>query len=251
MDINKFFEPVKTKGTSLIEIDLVIQNFVQAASAFSRIAYNSVYIIDYKQRGFAYVSDNPIFLCGHSADEVKDMGYAFYLKQVPPEDLELLLEINYAGFMFFENIAVDERLNYSISYDFHLIQPDNSLLLVNHRLTPLMLDSDNNIHFAMCVVSVSSRKEAGNITLREKGKNFTYEYSLSKKKWIRMEGQMLSEKEKLILYLLAQGYNLVDLSKKIFLSPNTIKFHKRNIFKKLEADNISEAITRAVNNNII
>ncbi|MBB5638486.1 hypothetical protein HDE68_004415 [Pedobacter cryoconitis] len=85
---------------------------------------------------FEYVSENPLFLCGHSSEEVLNMGYEFYFKNVPEKDLELLNLINEAGFDFFEKLSLNERKLYTITYDFHLVNQDKKHILVNHRLTP-------------------------------------------------------------------------------------------------------------------
>ena len=55
-----------------------VQPYVEAAQAFAQTTYQSIYIIDDFRKDFLYVSDNPLFLCGHTADEVRQMGYGFY-----------------------------------------------------------------------------------------------------------------------------------------------------------------------------
>ena len=89
-------------------------NYLESIDAFARTTYKSLYVIDYKKKGFDYVSDNPLFLCGNTADEVKEMGYAFYFKHVMESDLKLLLKINTIGFEFYESLAMEERKNYTI-----------------------------------------------------------------------------------------------------------------------------------------
>lgn len=56
---------------------------IHTTEAISRSLYQSVYLIDYYKKGFLYVSENPLFLCGHTAKEMKEMGYAFYSEHVP------------------------------------------------------------------------------------------------------------------------------------------------------------------------
>jgi len=80
------------------KIDVLIDTF----DAVSRIAYQSLYIIDYYKQNFLYVSNNPLFLCGHTAQEVHEMGYSYYTNFVPEEEQIMLIEINKAGFDFFE-----------------------------------------------------------------------------------------------------------------------------------------------------
>ena len=64
-----------------------IQDVVDSVDALSHMTYKSVYIIDYFKKNFLYVSENPLFLCGLSASEVKKIGNKFYIDNVPQEDL--------------------------------------------------------------------------------------------------------------------------------------------------------------------
>ena len=73
------------------------QPYVEAAQAFAQTTYQSIYIIDYYRKNFLYVSDNPLFLCGHTADEVRLMGYGFYLSHVPENEVPMLTELNRSG----------------------------------------------------------------------------------------------------------------------------------------------------------
>ena len=78
------------------------------------------YIIDYNKQSFLYVSDAPLFLSGYEQDEVLEMGYEFYNKVVPPEDLEMLVEMNEKAFEFFYNLPTERRDKGFISYDYRL-----------------------------------------------------------------------------------------------------------------------------------
>lgn len=77
---------------------------MSSIEAIARTTNKSLYIIDYELKSFEYVSNNPLFLCGNTAKEVLEMGYEFYIKYVPEDDLKLLLKINTIGFDFFEEI---------------------------------------------------------------------------------------------------------------------------------------------------
>ncbi|HJY13057.1 MAG TPA: hypothetical protein VJ304_09745, partial [Flavobacterium sp.] len=62
------------------------QHYLDVVKSFSRLTYESIYVIDYEKMAFEYVSENPLFLCGHSSAEVLNMGYDFYFKNVPESD---------------------------------------------------------------------------------------------------------------------------------------------------------------------
>ena len=99
-DINDFFSFQNTVNNISSEEQKQTANYLEPIKAFARTTYKSIYVIDYQEKGFEYVSENPLFLCGHSAEEVQQMGYAFYFKYVTEPDLNLLLKINTIGFEY-------------------------------------------------------------------------------------------------------------------------------------------------------
>ncbi len=128
-----------------------VAEYVRLAEAFSRTTYQSVYIIDYFRQDFLYVSPNQMFLCGLSSEQMKKLGYRFYLDYVPDDEQSLFGEPQQCGIRFHGNIPVGERKEWYISYDFHVLN-DGRKILVNHKLTPLALTSDGRIWLALCVV---------------------------------------------------------------------------------------------------
>ena len=83
----------------------------------SRLTYQSIYVIDYWKKNFLYVSDNPLFLCGRTRDEVLAKGYDFYFEVCEQSELAALVEINEAAFRFYNRLPVADRTAYSISPD--------------------------------------------------------------------------------------------------------------------------------------
>ena len=214
---------------------------IDAIKSLNRLMYHSIYIADYFRHNFLYVSDNPLFLCGLSAQEVQKQGFAFYFDHVPEEEVQMLLEINQAGFVFYNNAPVNERLKLSISYDFH-IQYENSPILINHKLTPIRLAKNGNIWLSACVVSLATKKTVGNIEAYMDGESHYWTYSLEHKKWEKEQKKVLSEREKEVLILAAQGHTVDQIADKLFISKDTVKYHRKNLFEKINVSSISEAL---------
>jgi len=225
--------------------------YLESIKAFARLSNKSIYIIDYKEKGFEYVSDNPLLLCGHSAKEVEQMGYDFYFKYVTKKDLDLLLKINKIGFDFYEKIPITERLDYSISYDFQLINQESKKILINQKLTPLFITNEGKIWKALCIVSLSSSSDSGNIKIHKKGSQKILKYNQEKSFWESFISIKLSDREKEILQLSIRGFKIDEIAQEIFLSANTVKFHRKKLFEKLDVSNIMEAISFATNNGIL
>lgn len=227
------------------------QHYLEVVRSFSRLTYESIYVIDYEKMAFEYVSENPLFLCGYSVEEVLNMGYEFYFKNVPEKDLELLHLINEAGFDFFKKIPGNTKKLYSITYDFHLINKDGKPILINHKLTPLFLTSDEKMWKAMCMVSISHHKNAGNVYIHKQGTDESWQLNIDHNVWSKSEKPKLTKREVEILRLHAQGLTINQIAEKIFVSPDTVKYYRRQIFGRLGLSSIAEALSYAVNNKII
>ncbi len=227
-----------------------VDEYIRSAEAFSRSSYQSVYIIDYFRQNFLYVSPNPMFLCGLSSDRVKGLGYRFYLDFVPEDEQPMLLTLNKAGFAFYNDINVHECKDWYISYDFHIVN-NGQKILINHKLTPLALTSDGRIWLALCVVSAATHTEAGHIEMHRVGSSDYFEYNTVSRRWFKKVMPSLTDGEKSVLTLSIQGYTMSEIADKICLSPDTVKKYRKRIFEKLDVRNISEAIVAATNNKLL
>lgn len=251
IDINSFFSNRNTVK-KISSRDLLQENdYLSVVEAFSRTTYNSIYIIDYEKKGFDYVSSNPLFLCGHTPEEVKEMGYEFYFKHVPKKDIELLLKINTIGFDMYQNVPLEDRKEYTISYDFSIKTEGQNTILINQKLTPLFLNEEGKVWKAICIISLSPEQQSGNIKVYKNGDSAVLKYNLSKDYWETLQEIQLSDREKEIIQLSIRGYTINQIAEKIHLSSDTVKFHRKKLFDKLEVSNISEAIVYATNNMLL
>lgn len=55
----------------------------------------------------------------------------------------------------------------------------------------------------------------------------------------------LSQREQEILQLLCSGASNREISEKLFLSENTVKFHLKNLYVKMDVKNRAQAILKA------
>ena len=250
-DIDRFFRPINPE-LGIGECDYEKREIcIAMANALSRNTNHSLYIIDYNRKNFLYVSPNPLFLCGHSPEEVQRKGYAFYFEVVPSDEINRLMEINEAGYLFYYNQPVEKRLDLSIEYDFHIHTSDNHRHLIHHKLTPVLLSEKGDIWLALCTVSLSPKKNIGEVDITNHTCTDRYVYSFEGRRWRKQPELILSDREKEILQLSVKGLSNTEIGETLFIDANTVKFHKKKLFEKLHAENITEAVGIAANLRLI
>lgn len=229
-----------------------LQPYIDSAKAFARVSYKSLYIIDYNRMNFLYVSDNPLFLCGENVETVQQEGYDFYYNHVPEEYLEFLTQVNRAGFEFFKGVAVSERSQYTISYNFRITQKESrEKILINHQITPLKLDSMGNVWLALCLVSLAPTQEVGIAYMTAVNSNSMWQFSLKSGRWKQIDRIVLNEYEKAVVRLANQGLSVGDIANEINRSEDSVKGYRKTLFQKLGVGNISEAIAVATHRRLI
>lgn len=226
-------------------------HYLDAVKAIANLAFKGVYIIDYQKHIFEYVSDYPLFLCGNSAKEIKKLGFAFYSQYVTPSDYKLLITINTEVFNFYNQLPSKQRKEYIASYDFHLKNHEDNMVLINQKSIPLSLTNSGELWKVMCVVSESTEMESGHLKMYRKGGNKIHVFDFDRKFWKATEKITLSDTEKIILRLSVKGQTIKTIAASLFLSPDSIKYHKRKLYEKLNVSNTLEAIKYAIDNELI
>lgn len=250
-NMTKRFFTSSNKPDGIIPEDYAkAHHYIEAIKSIVQIAYESIYVIDYVAQNFLYVSPNPLLLCGLTPEEVMELGYGFYITHVPENELRLLLKINAVGFQFFNRQPKEERHLFSISYDFHIVNNGESVL-INHKLTPLAMDGNGHMWLGVCYVSISNNDCAGNIQVRKSGQSTYWCYEPEIDRWIVKEGIKLTDREKEVLMLSARGLTVEEIAMRVHRSKDSIKSRRRTIFEKLGVSSISEAIAFAVNYKLI
>lgn len=226
---------------------LGIQDIVDSVDAFSRMTYKSVYIIDYFKKNFLYVSENPLFLCGLSASEVKKIGYKFYIDNVPPEDVELLLKINASGFYFSKDIPAEEKRYYTLSYNFRVINTVSAKAqTINHQLTPLKMMPDGRIWLALCVASIPTKQGDDTILMFNNRTHEGWNLDLDSGIWQPVPYISLTEQESQVIKFSAMGYTTQEIAQLMYKSFDTVKGYRKSILEKFDTDSITEAINYAM-----
>lgn len=215
---------------------------IEVLKALASMTYKSIYILDHEKRKFEYISDNPLFLCGHSVQEVQTMGFDFYIHCVPEEEQDVLRQSIQAGFGFLNAVPTEYKKDYTLSCDFHLKHRHIPNLLIRQEVTPLQLTSSGRVSKSMGIAALSTAQQAGNIEVYTKERTHRWVYDRTQKNWIKKVNPIFTYKELTVLYATIQGCTVQEIADLLYLSPDTIKFHRKKIMEKCHVHTLTEAI---------
>lgn len=125
------------------------------------------------------------------------------------------------------------------------------MILVNHKLAPMFLTEDGQVWKALCAVSLSNNTSSGNVVLSKEGSDEIWKYDLIEDKWEKSEKLKLSSREYEILSLYTSGHTISEIADKLFITADTVKFHRKKLFEKIGVSNIAEALSYAKTNKLL
>ena len=243
--VKDFFTDYNTVDSQNELPPMFVDGILRMADSMARGTDLGVYVFDYTKKAVIYVSPKIAQWCNIRPSDIMANGNDSYLKYINEDDLQMLLTINQAVFKFLKGLPDSESMTYVVSYDFRY-----GKLMVNQHYTPVLV-KDGKVLMAVCIVSLSASKASGNITMDSPKSRYSYEYSLQENKWIKKKKIHLSDREKEIIRLSAQGLTTTQIAELTQKQEATIKSQKRSLFHKLGVHSIAEAIRLTMNNGLL
>lgn len=230
----------------------ILEQIVSHIDKFSSLSKESTYVIDILQNQFYYIK--PDFQCGYITENETRKGFEFYSRIVYSEDLSLWKGIYNVVLPYLK--SVDEKHDEidCFSCTFRL-QREYSFIsnplpqMVYHWMIPVW--AEHKFRYLICSANSSTAKEAGNLCLYYKGSMENEEYNFKTKRWKHTKKEQLTEREKAILLLAAQGKSTKETAVILCSSHHTIRNQIKPIFSKFNVNSMQEAIEFANNNRMI
>jgi DNA-binding CsgD family transcriptional regulator len=214
---------------------------------FASMSNDAIYVIDFREKQFRYVSEHDLFLCGHSQYEVLNLGYDFFPKIVHPEDLPLWEKMHTDILKYL--LGPEDQLE-NINYFSFTLRIKNLLqiaerqkyLMVHHKLKPVF--QDDQIYLGICMLKISAISTSGNLEIFYKNE-MNLKYSFAGQKWKLQDIELLTDCEINIIKLAMMGLNEKQIADKLCLSIGTIRNKCSALYQKLNVNNMMQAINVA------
>ena len=197
-----------------------------------------VYIFDFPQGEVNYVSPGIQKIFGY---EPGNVNLQFLYEKIHSDDRRGVAEATMDAVQgtIDNHMTSPGRLKFSVNYRFQ--KKDGSFLQVLRHQTVQQTDEDGNIlRVTGIIVELGHLPELngviGKMVDNESGKVI---YSRS----YAGQDSIFSTREKEIILLLANGRKTDDIAEELFISPNTVSTHRKNMLKKYAVKNTAELVS--------
>lgn len=228
-----------------------LQTISDIVSRVSNLFYETMFVVDANDGTLAYFSPKSVLAKIILAEEngIPDLSQLTYiLGKVKTDRFQQILE---AIRQYCNKEDHEQRKNLLFISDtpLHISNLRHSTLTA--KFTPFSEDDNGSLRYLLCSLSLSSGTHPETLqTLNTITSERDY-YDFSTKSWNRFSSTLLSEIERHVLSLSAEGLSVPEISEIVCRAQDSVKSIRKRIFEKFGARNITEAIIYATNYKII
>lgn len=213
------------------------------------------FIFDFSNFTFVSVSESYEDLIGLKPEE---LNINKYLERIHPDDLEFFQMCEKVASQFlFEYLKPEEIPYYKVTYPIRFLTKDNTYKLFLRQSVGVSFDNTGRLcrvyavdtdisHITtvnrkrMALIGINSRPSYTNIDVFQEGE-IQFDQKISK----------LTVREIEILHLLSEGVTTKEIARRFSISELTVKKHRENLLKKVNAKNSTHLVAVAIREGLI
>ncbi|MDJ1483965.1 LuxR C-terminal-related transcriptional regulator [Cytophagaceae bacterium YF14B1] len=181
-----------------------------------------------------------------------DLPFTHFLNFVHPDDLYALRTLQALQKEMSQSLSQTRKINGCSSFSFRFKKNNESFIQMLRQDIVLQLDVTGNPEYGIWFISdISHLKSDNRVTATMTDENGDQKILTLPEKSLMQENIRLSNREKEIIYLVAQGLSSKQIACRLNLSFHTVTTHKRNIFEKTSSPNSNALIQFAIRKGII
>lgn len=249
--VNKYNEIVKKINIKPEHINYHTANekYLPFLKMLDETKTSIIVVTDFYKRNYYYTSERFNLMFGFKENKLPDMNQQWYRERFHPDDYI----INVAGIEFHKFIKqqpIKEKKNFKLTHDFRIKNEANQWIRLLVQDYMLEIDTVGNPWLAMKLCDTSPIQDVNANATSVCRNIITNEIIFS------LEGKSdspenISDREKEVLSLIAEGMRSKEIAEKLIISANTVNNHRRNLLEKLNVTNSSEAVKLAIKLGII
>jgi len=204
------------------------------------------YVIDVIDYSVQQVSDSTLKIHGLTS---APMTLKEIIDQIHPDDLDFVLKAEEATLVKMKEIGFQHQLYLKTSYCFRMRVANGSYHMFHHQAIHLAKDdrgcltSALNIHTDIQHITQTNNKI---VLVTGIGTRDDYcQIDLSQRE-PKSAIPLLSKREMEIVALVAKGNSSPQIAEKLFISPDTVRTHRKNLFRKTATKSVGEFVRKCI-----
>ncbi len=202
-------------------------------------------LINSSTRRYEYITKNFEHVMGIEREKLMKNGLLHWFRRFKMKEITIgmrmlkeLVDFN------MKELSEEERSRTSYCWNHRIRKGDGTWINVMNNLTPVVFDENGKPIVSLGFYTKIGEGEKQPLKLFVRQLNDREEYeTLWQKNYShqRLIGP-LSNRERDIAMMMAQGQSSKEIGEKLFISPHTVDTHRRNILKKLSFESTTELI---------
>ncbi len=210
---------------------------IEAIKTVESLFFQCFFIYDYYKMEFYFISSHAMdFLKTHNLLNIDNKNDYFGLL-----DNDTTFKLIKENQNFIKKLPPEERNNFVFAYNF-LIKLKDTKTMINFKTKILETAPDGRIWLELSILTLFPCKEVKKLIAHHSITGNTMEFDLAINQWVKTNKIYLTDLERAILRLSAQGKTIKEISELTYRTQSTIDTHRKNIFKKMQVHNVTEAI---------
>lgn len=210
------------------------------------------YLFNLRAGEFEFISPEIVSILGHPMELVMDIR--FFLNLIHPDDQQWFLQVEAEMVRFFNPMPHHEAQRYKVRYDFRMRRADGSYIRVLMQMLAIETDGAGVWTKTMCShTDITFLKKEGRPSLSFIGIDGAPSYIdvLADRTQLLKAKQLLTPREKQVLYLMAQGKLSKEIANDLYIDKATVDSHRKKMLRKTGAGTSGELLSIAFRNNWI
>lgn len=191
---------------------------------------------------FVFVSDNIPELYGLDSHRLFIDGHQPVIEVVHPDDIYYGLLVRKKIYSILSSFSNEEKMDYKAIHEMRVRNLRGEYIRIIEQEQVIETDKSGNIWLMLSVIDVDASHES------EIVKSHLYNFKTGEQIFIDLSDTLnepLTNRELEVLRLMKQGSLSKEIANTLKVSINTVNTHRRNILRKLKANNSIEAVNFA------
>lgn len=226
---------------------MILDNLASSFNLLHR-APSFFFVFDFTSMQYLFVSDSIFDLVGFTAAEWKAGGPDFSFSRVHPDDVARLKTCHNALFKHYHATPAESKKGFKYGYEVRWRTREDKYVWLLQQGIFLDVDKEGRPVVSFDVLSDLTGFKHDNIL------SLSVTPSGGEKTSMRfpLTGDLvLSNREIEILNLLCEGHSSQEIANKLFISPHTVKTHRRNMIRKASVNDTTALVFYAKRNGLI